>query len=190
MDANKAASCHLSQGDKALSTTAAADDTAFMRMALDLAKTALARGDFPVGCILAAQGRVLGSGSRRASGGTDANELDHAEMVALRDYYRHPHRKPSGLSAFCTMEPCLMCFAALVLAGVDRIVYAYEDVMGGAAGRDRRGLAPLYRDHPLTVVAGVLRPESLSLFKAFFADPANGYWRDSLLARYTLDQSP
>jgi tRNA(adenine34) deaminase len=60
--------------------------------------------------------------------------------------------------------------------------------MGGAAGRDGSGLAPLYRQRPLAVAAGMLRSESLALFKAFFADPANDYWRDSLLARYTLDQ--
>jgi len=159
-----------------------------MQMAIDLAAAALAQGQFPVGCVITAQGRVLASGSRQASSGPEANELDHAEIVTLRRYYRQPERPATGLEAYCTMEPCLMCFAALILAGVGRIVYAYEDVMGGAAGRSRKHLAPLYRDHPLSVVAGVLRPQALVLFKALFADPANGYWQDSLLARHTLAQ--
>jgi tRNA(adenine34) deaminase len=38
------------------------------------------------------------------------------------------------------------------------------------------------------VVPGVLRRESLELFKAFFGAPANRYWRNSLLADYTLRQ--
>ena len=29
------------------------------------------------------------------------------------------------------MEPCLMCYAALILAGIGKIGYAYEDIMGG-----------------------------------------------------------
>lgn len=159
-----------------------------MRMALDLAAAALAAGQFPVGCVLTAQDRVVACGSRQASNGPGANELDHAEMMALHQYCRQSDRPAAGLTAYCTMEPCLMCFAALMLAGVERIVYAYEDVMGGAAGRDRGGLAPLYRQRPLSVAAGILRAESLALFKAFFTDPANDYWRDSLLARYTLEQ--
>ncbi len=81
-----------------------------------------------------------------------------------------------------------MCFAAIVLSGIGRIVYAYEDVMGGGSGLDRSGLPPLYRDAQLTVVPGVLRKDSLVLFKRFFADSGNPYWSDSLLSRYTLAQ--
>jgi tRNA(adenine34) deaminase len=37
----------------------------------------------------------------------------------------------STVTMYCTMEPCLMCFSAILLSGIGRIVYAYEDVMGG-----------------------------------------------------------
>jgi tRNA(adenine34) deaminase len=94
----------------------------------------------------------------------------------------------SRLTIYCTMEPCLMCFSAIMLSGIGRIVYAYEDVMGGGTGCDRSTLSPLYRDTHLTVVAGVLREKSLSLFQRFFADSGNPYWADSLLSRYTLNQ--
>jgi len=40
------------------------------------------------------------------------------------------------------------------------------------------------------VTGKVRRTESLALFRQFFADPGNIYWQDSLLARYTLAQSP
>lgn len=81
-----------------------------------------------------------------------------------------------------------MCFSAILLSGIGRIVYAYEDVMGGGTGCDRSGLPPLYRNAKLTVISGVLRINSLLLFKRFFADSANPYWADSLLSRYTLAQ--
>lgn len=82
-----------------------------------------------------------------------------------------------------------MCFSAILLCGIGRIVYAYEDVMGGGTGCDRSGLPPLYRNAQLTVISGVLRTNSLLLFKQFFADPVNRYWADSLLSRYTLAQA-
>jgi tRNA(adenine34) deaminase len=49
-------------------------------------------------------------------------------------------------------------------------------------------LKPLYKNSSIKVVRSVLRNESLQLFKAYFSNPANHYWKGSLLARYTLSQ--
>ena len=84
------------------------------------------------------------------------------------------------------MEPCLMCFSALILNGIRNIVYGYEDVMGGGSSLDLSSLPPLYRAMQVNVISGVCRQESLKLFKLFFLDEKNHYWRDSLLARYTI----
>lgn len=164
------------------------DDHAFMGEALELAERALDAGEFPVGCVMVCSGHVVARGERRGSAGDGLNELDHAEMVALRGLYASGPLDPAGVSVFCTMEPCLMCFSALVLHRIGRIVYAYEDPMGGGASGDRGQLRPLYRDAPVVVQPGVRRAESLRLFKAFFSDPRNVYWRGSLLARHTLEQ--
>lgn len=165
------------------------NDTAFMSVALDWANVALAEGDFPVGCVIADGVSVIAQGRRTGTAQGLANEIDHAEINTLRslnDPYIEADR--SRLTIYCTMEPCLMCFSAILLSGIGRVVYAYEDVMGGATGCDRSTLAPLYRDAQLTVVAGVLRERSLILFQRFFSDSKNGYWADSLLSRYTLAQ--
>ncbi len=160
----------------------------FMKKALEQARQALAAGEFPVGCVLVYQDKILVSGARRGSVGDDRNEIDHAEIVALRclvelgDQVDH-----SQVTAFSTMEPCLMCYSALILAGIGKIVYAYEDVLGGGTGCELSRLTPLYKDSPVKVVPGILRAESLKMFKDYFADPANGYLRQSLLAEYTLD---
>jgi tRNA(adenine34) deaminase len=165
-------------------------DTTFMEAALDVATLALAKGDFPVGCVIADGNSVIAQGRRTGTADGMANEIDHAEINALRSLYgQAPDGDRSQLTLYCTMEPCLMCFAAIMLSGIGRVVYAYEDVMGGGTGCDRSNLAPLYRDSPLTVVAGVLRQNSLILFQRFFTDPENDYWADSLLSRYTLSQS-
>jgi len=159
----------------------------FMKKALEQAEQALAIGEFPVGCVLVYQDKILGTGARRSSIGGYRNEIDHAEIVALRclsdigDAVEHSH-----ITAFSTMEPCLMCYGALILAGIGKIVYAYEDVMGGGTGCELSRLPPLYQGSPLKVVPGILRAESLKLFKNFFADPSNNYLKHSLLAEYTL----
>jgi tRNA(adenine34) deaminase len=161
----------------------------FMKKALEGAEYALAGGEFPVGCVVVCRNEILASGTRKGTVGNGANEVDHAEMVALRNLLEHEDQiKSGGLTAFCTMEPCLMCYGALILAGIDKIVYAYEDIMGGGTGCDLSRLKPLYRNSTITVVPHVLRAQSLKLFKTYFSNPANTYWEKSLLAEYTLQQ--
>jgi tRNA(adenine34) deaminase len=164
-------------------------DKYHMEMALTQAKKAFSAGEFPVGCVIADGRSVLAQGFRSGSTGLHPNELDHAEISAIRKLFEKG--RPSGgteLSIYCTLEPCLMCFAAIILAGINRIVYAYEDVMGGGT-KCRLDLLPkLYQESRITIVSYVLRQESLSLFKAFFSKLENAYWKDSLLSQYTLSQ--
>jgi tRNA(adenine34) deaminase len=164
------------------------NDEIFMDQALAQAREALAAGEFPVGCVLTATGGIV-AGGRRAHSRSAVNEIDHAEILALRDLLsREPDTAPSGLTIYSTMEPCLMCYATLLLNGVRRFVYAYEDPMGGGTCLDLATLTPLYREMRVEVVPYLRRAESLALFKEFFANPANPYWRGSLLAEYTLAQ--
>ncbi|MCF8067177.1 MAG: nucleoside deaminase [Desulfobacterales bacterium] len=165
------------------------DDEKFMKLALAEAQNALAAGEFPVGCILLYKGEVLVTGARTGTTGGSANEVDHAEMVAL-------HRlaeldgdiESKDISLYCTMEPCLMCYAAVMLAGIGRIVYAYEDAMGGGTGCDLSSLPEFYAERAPEIVHKVLRNESLCLFKKFFKNPDMNYWNGSYLADYTLRQ--
>jgi tRNA(adenine34) deaminase len=161
----------------------------YMGEALREARKALGRGEFPVGCVMVHEDRIIARGSRKGTCANGRNELDHAEMVALRRLAaRKEPLEPASISVFSTMEPCLMCFGALMLHGIRQIVFAYEDPMGGATACDRSRLSPLYRDNPIRVRPGVCRGDSLVLFKAFFSDPRNTYWRGSHLAQYTLRQ--
>jgi tRNA(adenine34) deaminase len=163
----------------------------FMSAALKQATTALEAGDFPVGCVLVHQYRVIASGRRRGTAAGGRNETDHAEIMALQEFYALENAPdPREVTAFCTMEPCLMCFGALLIAGIGEIVYAYEDVMGGGTHCDLSGLPALYSENPVAIVPGILRAESLALFKTFFQSPDNEYWRNSRLAAYTLGQLP
>jgi tRNA(adenine34) deaminase len=92
------------------------------------------------------------------------------------------------VAVFSTLEPCLMCYGALLISGVGKIVFAYEDAMGGGTGCDRAHLAPLYKNNRVKITSGVLRNESLEILKSYFSQTHNTYLKDSLLATYTLNQ--
>ena len=163
----------------------------FMRLALQQAQQALANHEFPVGAVIVAGDEPVAIGRRENSRDETANELDHAEMVALRDLLgRRPDIDRRTLTVYSTMEPCLMCYSAMLLNGIRTFVYAYEDAMGGGTGLQLTSLTPLYQamEAEVRILPHVLRQESLELFKTFFTSPESNYWQGSLLAEYTLAQ--
>ena len=161
----------------------------FMRKALDEAKKALSKGEFPVGCVIVCQNKMIVTGSRKGTSGDFPDEINHAEMIALKHLSDlKMNWDENKITLFTTLEPCLMCLGASMLSNINQIVYAYEDVMGGGTSCDISKLAVLYKHRQMVVVSNILRKESLKLFKTFFQNPSNAYWRGSLLAEYTLNQ--
>lgn len=163
----------------------------FMLLALQQAQLALANNEFPVGAVIVAGKEPVAAGRRRNSLNETANELDHAEIVALRDLLaRRPDIDRQTLTVYSTMEPCLMCYSAMLLNGIRTFIYAYEDAMGGGTGLQLAQLPPLYQAMvtEVRILPHILRQESLELFKTFFSSQENNYWQGSLLAEYTLAQ--
>jgi len=159
----------------------------FMRLALAEAQKALAAGEFPVGCVFVYRGEVVARGHRLNSTAAAVNEIDHAEISALRELIANrPALRRDEIIVYSTMEPCLMCYATLLLNGIRTIVFGYEDVMGGGTDLPLAQLRPLYREMRVTVVPHILRADCWRLHKKFFENPENSYWRDSSLAKFTL----
>lgn len=181
------------------------NDHKWMRLALDEAEAALSDGEFPVGCVIVGEKGEVCRARRTASKGRVPSELDHAEIMALRKLtLQNTCTQPlKGLTLYCTLEPCLMCFGAILIHGIERIVFAYEDVMGGACGlplskplsvcggdlSEHYRAERLYQPHHIKIEASVMRKEALRLFKTFFASENASYLRSTLLARYTLTTS-
>lgn len=162
-----------------------------MGLALEKADAALKSGEFPVGCVVVLNNSVIADSSRTGTSGNRKrfSEIDHAEIICLKNIEKTDIKEDlSNAVLFCTMEPCLMCFGAIILAGIKKIVYAYEDHMGGATCCDLNQLPSLYNNSKIEVISGVMREKSLNLFKRFFKKKGNQYWKGSLLEIYTLEQ--
>ncbi len=173
----------------------------WMKIALKYAKEALSNGEFPVGCILVAKdlGEIVAKGVRKNSANTILNEIDHAEIGAIRNWIE-AGKKGKDVWAYVTLEPCLMCLGALIINGIKGICFAYEDIMGGATGiffkeqnsfgspviNKNEPIKDIYFSSNIEIIPWVLREESLKLFKEFFSTSENIYLSDTLLAKYTL----
>ena len=165
------------------------NDTLFMEKALTEARKYLNKGLFPVGCVLVYKNKVIATSSLKGLDYNSLTDLHHAEIVALyRLYSLKREIDRSKVILFSTMEPCLMCFSAIINSGIRNVVYAYEDVMGGGTNLNLKHLNPLYRDKKITIVPSVLRDKSIDLFKTFFSNSEEDYLQGSMLAKYTLKQ--
>lgn len=166
------------------------NDEYYMGLALEQAKAAFNKGEFPVGCVIVQDGKIVAIGARKGTAPDKpfCSEIDHAEIRALKSLEAgNVQFEPGKAVLYVTMEPCLMCFGAIILAGIKKIVYAYEDPMGGGTRCDLKGLTPLYEKCSIEIVPGMLRRKSLDLFVRFFNKKTNLYWKNSYLETYTLD---
>jgi len=139
----------------------------WMRQALDLAREAGARGEVPVGAVAVFEDRIVGRGANAREAARDPTA--HAELLAIQEAARALGRwRLAGVTLVVTLEPCAMCAGAMVLARIDRLVYAADDPKAGAAGSlmDLTGDPRL--NHRFPVERGVLADEAGELLKAFF----------------------
>lgn len=143
-------------------------DIFWMREALTLARQAADAGEVPVGAVLVRDGECLGRGWNRPI--TAADPTAHAEIAALRDAaVRVGNYRLPGSTLYVTLEPCTMCFGALIHARVGRLVYAAAEPRAGVCeSRLRLGDEPFY-NHRLQIAGGVLADESAALLRGFFA---------------------
>src|SRR5512138_1842067 len=143
------------------------DHETWMREALALAREAGARGEVPVGAVAVLGDRIVGRGANARESARDPTA--HAELLAIQDAARALGRwRLSGVTLYVTLEPCAMCAGAMVLARIDRLVYAATDPKAGAAGSLMDLTADPRLNHRFPVERGVRGQECGDLLKAFF----------------------
>lgn len=143
-------------------------DADFMRLALDEARLAQARGEVPVGAVLVKDGQVIARGGNAPIGLHDPSA--HAEMLALREAGRQlANYRLDDTVLYVTLEPCLMCASAIVHARVRRVVFGAFDPKAGAAGGLIDAFALKGLNHRVDVFGGVLEDECGALLSGFFA---------------------
>lgn len=138
-----------------------------MQRALEQAYAARTEDEVPVGAVVVAGGRILAEGRNRTRTWNDPT--GHAELIAIR---RAARRRSDwrllDATVYVTLEPCAMCAGALVLARVQRLVYATPDPKTGMCG----SLGCIVQDprlnHQVRMTTGVLADEAAELLRGFF----------------------
>ncbi|XP_019727037.1 tRNA-specific adenosine deaminase 2 isoform X1 [Hippocampus comes] len=111
----------------------------WMDCAFEMAKEALNNGEVPVGCLLVYKDKVVGKGRNEVN--ETKNATRHAEMVALDqllDWCRLGNQDARSVCEqtvlYVTVEPCIMCAAALRLMNIPLVAYGCGNERFGGCG--------------------------------------------------------
>ncbi|WP_423454369.1 nucleoside deaminase [Ottowia sp. VDI28] len=114
----------------------------FLREAIELARTNIDKGGRPFGALVVRDGAVVASGVNEIQATNDPTA--HAELTAIRAAsLRLGSPDLSGCTVYASGHPCPMCMAAMRLAGVRAVMYAYSNDDGAPFGLST---AAIYED--------------------------------------------
>ena len=140
-----------------------------MAGALEEAGRARDAGEVPIGAVVVIDGAIVGRGFNQPISSGDPTA--HAEIVAIRAAARAiGNYRLTGATLCVTIEPCLMCFGALMHARIDTLVYGAAETRTGAIVSTVRGGELPGHNHRFDVVSGVREEECRALMQAFFRE--------------------
>jgi len=145
------------------------DHDYWMARAIDEAAKAQAKDEVPIGCVIVRDGRIIARGHNLRESAQDP--AAHAELIAIRKAARKLNSwRLLDTTLYVTLEPCIMCMGAIILARIPLVVFGCHDPKGGAAGT----LYDLSNDprlnHRVELVPCVREDECSRLLSSFFAD--------------------
>jgi tRNA(adenine34) deaminase len=140
-----------------------------MRIALEQAAVAQSYGEVPVGAVLVRGDEVIATGANCPIRAHDPTA--HAEIEALRAGGKMlGSYRLTDTTLYVTLEPCIMCAAAIVHARVRRVVFGAWDPRAGAAGSSIDVFALPALNHRVDIFGGVLMEECGERLKTFFGE--------------------
>jgi tRNA(adenine34) deaminase len=140
----------------------------FMEQALEEARAAGARGEVPVGAVLARGDDIIARAGNRTL--ADRDPTAHAEMLVIRvATAKLQNERLTDCDLYVTLEPCAMCAAAASFARVRRLYFGASDPKGGAVEHGPRFFAQPTCHHRPEVYGGIGESESALLLRDFFA---------------------
>ena len=153
--------------DSADTPISIAQDTAWMRLAIEQAHQAESLGEVPVGAVLVIYGALIAATFNAPISGCDPSA--HAEIAVLRKAaeLRKNYRLPFS-TLYVTIEPCTMCMGAMIHSRVQRVVFGAREPRAGAVVSQLQLAGQSFYNHQIEVTEGVLADECGALVSTFF----------------------
>ncbi|QJC32735.1 tRNA adenosine(34) deaminase TadA [Enterobacteriaceae endosymbiont of Donacia semicuprea] len=148
------------------------NDIYWMKYTLKLAILARNSGEIPVGAIIIKNNKIISYGYNNSIKKNDPTA--HAEIIALRKAGKYlKNYRLLNTTMYVTLEPCLMCFGAIIISRISRLVFGPYNKKYNKKS-DKIGtfinLLKIYDiNHRLKIRSGILIKESKNIIKKFFS---------------------
>jgi tRNA(adenine34) deaminase len=142
-------------------------DEKWMKVAINEANLAMNENEIPVGSVLVLNEKIIAKAHNQPIGNNDPTA--HAEIQLLRKAGKQQKNyRLVGSTLYVTLEPCAMCFGAMVHARIERIVFGAKDPKTGVCGSCMNLNEANFFNHKISITSGILEKESSELLKLFF----------------------
>jgi len=139
----------------------------FMLEAIEEAKKASRIGEVPVGAIIVFNNEIIGRGHNKSISKNDATS--HAEIEAIRNASKKiKNYRLTGADLYVTLEPCAMCYGAIVHSRISNIFFGASDPKSGICGSCEDFSQKKYFNHKPQVRGQIMTNECSKILKDFF----------------------
>ena len=142
-------------------------DEKWMKIAIDEAHLAMDENEIPVGAVIVKENKLIAQAHNRPIINSDPTA--HAGIEVLRKAGKKlmNYRLPKT-TLYVTLEPCAMCFGAMIHARIERVVFGALDPKSGVCGSTIDLSSESIFNHQISVNGGVLEVECKSMLQSFF----------------------
>ena len=142
-------------------------DEQWMEQALAAAELAAAENEVPVGALLVRDGQLLATGYNLRE--QAKNPTAHAELLAItRAAEALGDWRLERCTLYVTLEPCIMCAGAILLARIPRVVFGAADPKAGAVQSLHQLLSDSRLNHRCDITGGILAERCGKILSEFF----------------------
>ena len=143
------------------------DNEKWMDLAIKQAIKAEKEGEVPIGAVLVKDELLIAKAHNQPI--TKNDPTAHAEVQLLRNAGKKlQNYRLTGSTLYVTLEPCAMCFGAMIHARVKRIVFGAYDPKTGVCGSSEDLTNSNFFKHKINVTGGVSERKCSQLLQAFF----------------------
>ncbi len=136
-------------------------DKKYINIAVELAKKAAKKGDFPVGAVIVKNDKIISKAYNTKE--RKKNAIQHAEILAIEKACKKLktwHLEQCTL--YSSLEPCMMCTGAIMQARIKKVVYSHTNQNFGAIESNNNHITNSIQ------IIKLENNDNLDLIKSFF----------------------
>ena len=139
----------------------------FMSRAVDLAQIAGASGEVPVGAVVVRDKTIIGEGFNQPISTSDPT--GHAEIIAIKNAAKAVgNYRLTGCDLYVTLEPCLMCFGAMIHARISNLFFGAAEPKSGIITNKFFAKSGINLNHKIICEGGFLQDKCVFMMQEFF----------------------